>query len=44
MLCRQLQKVQHIVWLGKKSLKFNGLFDELTPILLRINKRPEEVT
>ena len=28
----------------KKSLKFNGLFDELTPILLRINKRPEEVT
>ena len=28
----------------KKSLKFNGLFDELTPILLKINKRPEEVT
>jgi transcription termination factor Rho len=28
----------------KKSLKFNGLFDELTPILLRINERPEEVT
>jgi len=27
----------------KKSLKFNGLFDELRPILLNVNKGPEEV-
>jgi len=44
MLCQSIQKTQHIVWIGKKLLKFNGLFDELTPILLNINKGPEEVT
>ena len=34
MLCRLVSKIQHIVHAGKKSIKFNGLFDELPLILL----------
>jgi hypothetical protein len=41
-LCRLIKRIQDIVLIRKKSLKFNGLFDELVLILLDTIQKPIE--